>query len=147
MTVRMVAAAVVAAVVLAGCTSTVRPTLAARVMVFDLRSEDFVTATPGVIGVHFPVPEITEEALARGMTVAAWWLPSFWTGWRVLPYSFHEENDTHAVTVSYSVNPDAGSVVFSIESGDPVAVHIWRDLSVGKVRIVLTGHPDDLNPM
>lgn len=134
--------AVVAAVALVGCTSTVRPTVAVQELVFDLRADDFVMAGDGVVGLSFRVPAITPEALSRGMTVDVWWQPDFSDSWWALPYSFQGMNDTHAIAVHYTIGD--GRVGFRLESGDTVAVEIWRGLAVGKLRVVLTGHPDDL---
>lgn len=133
-TARVVAAAVVTAV-LAGCTAAAPPTVKQREWIFDLNPDELV-ASGNVVGVRFPVPAITDEALARGMTVVVWWRPDFSMAWRALPYSFHEGNDTHAVTFSFTVSP--GEVGLWIESGDPLAVLVWRDLAVGKIRVVLT---------
>ena len=77
------------------------------------------------------------------MTAVVWWRPDFAAQWWALPYAFQGGNDTHAVSVSYTV--DVGAVVFRIESADEVAVRIWRELAVGKLRVVLTGHPDDVH--
>ena len=141
-TTRIVAAAVVA-VALAGCTSAVRPTVAVRELIFDVRADEFVIRSGEVVGIVFPVPAITAEALGRGMTVDVWWWPDFAQSWWALPYSFQGANDTHAVTVHYTVGE--GNVTLRIESGDTIAVQIWQGLAVGKLRVVLTGHPDDVS--
>ena len=129
--------------VLAGCTAAVRPTVATRELIFDIRAEDFVARGAEVVGIGFPVPQITAESLGNGMTVVVWWRPDFAESWWSLPYSFQSANDTHAVSMSYTVG--GGLVTFRIESPDVVAVQIWRDLAVGKLRVVLTGHPDDVH--
>ena len=130
-------------VALVGCSAPVRPTVATRELIFDIRAEDFIVRGGEVVGIAFPVPQITTKSLSNGMTVVVWWRPDFAAQWWALPYAFQGENDTHVVSVSYTV--DAGSVTFRIESPDVVALQIWRDLAAGKLRVVLTGNPADVH--
>ena len=99
-------------VALTGCSTAVRPTVATRELIFDIRAEDFIARGGEVVGIGFPVPQITAESLSNGMTVVVWWRPDFSTAWWALPYSFQGENDTHVVSVSYTVA--AGLVSFRI---------------------------------
>ena len=130
-------------VALAGCSAAVRPTVAMRELIFDIRAEDFIARGGEVVGIALPVPQITAESLSNGMTAVVWWRPNFADQWWALPYSFQGENDTHVVSVSYTVG--VGVVAFRIESPDVVALRIWRELAAGKLRVVLTGHPDDVH--
>ena len=52
------------------------------------------------------------------------------------PYVREPQRTRQVAEVSFTVSP--GEVALWIESGDPLAVLVWRDLAAGKIRIVLT---------